>query len=655
MYLYNSSELIFILKHYMKKHVLFIFALLAISYSASKAQVNGPIDVCMNVSNNYQTAFSGGYAWSVSPAGVANISDPAIQNPNITVVGTDPQYTITVVTSAPTNTFTLVVDNNTPAAPATGPSTICEGSTASLFASGVGSLGWYTTPTGGTSLFTGTNYITPPLSATTTYYVEDVYLTCPSVNRSPVTVTVNPMPVINISGLNAICAGQGVSLVANTMSGGPVSTYNWQPGSYTTSSITPTPPGTITYTLSVVNSFGCMNTFTHNVTVNPLPNILLNSQTICEGETAILPATGAVTYSWNTGAMGATIMVSPATTTTYTVTGSSSAGCVNTATCTVSVNPSTDISGTISTTLGTITADVYLLQYNSSQLIFDTIQNTTLGSNQYTFSSALAGDYLVKVVADTAAFPTLVPTYYGDDFQWDSALVINHGCAVNFTADITMIELPALSGTGFVSGHIIEDPGFGARINGTNHVMVPGGPLKGIDVKIGKNPGGGIQARTMSDTTGFYKFENLPADTFTIYVDIPGLPMDSSYHVIIAAGAETYTGLDYFADSNSVYPLFTAVGLSKPVNETANAINLFPNPSKENVKIRFNTNEGNKAQVELINIQGAVLFSKELNNLSKGKHEMQLNTGSMNIAPGVYFIRVKTNGGMVSEKLIVTE
>jgi hypothetical protein len=50
--------------------------------------------------------------------------------------------------------------------------------------------------------------------------------------------------------------------------------------------------------------------------------------TICIGQATVLTASGANTYSWNTGATTASILVSPSVTTSYTTTGTSSVtGC----------------------------------------------------------------------------------------------------------------------------------------------------------------------------------------------------------------------------------------------------------------------------------------------------------------------------------------
>jgi hypothetical protein len=59
---------------------------------------------------------------------------------------------------------------------------------------------------------------------------------------------------------------------------------------------------------------------------------------ICINESTTLTASGGTTYVWSTGATTAAITVSPATTSTYTVTATNANGCTNTQVAIVNVN-----------------------------------------------------------------------------------------------------------------------------------------------------------------------------------------------------------------------------------------------------------------------------------------------------------------------------
>jgi hypothetical protein len=75
-----------------------------------------------------------------------------------------------------------------------------------------------------------------------------------------------------------------------------------------------------------------------SVTVKATPTVAVSNATICSGNTANLTATGATTYSWNTGAITSSISVSPTITTNYFVVGTNSLGCSNSKTISVTVN-----------------------------------------------------------------------------------------------------------------------------------------------------------------------------------------------------------------------------------------------------------------------------------------------------------------------------
>lgn len=104
------------------------------------------------------------------------------------------------------------------------------------------------------------------------------------------------------------------------------------------------------YTLTVTNTTAPNNlvcSFTANVTVNqdkvaPVVTVASTFMQICPGESVTLTASGAATYNWGTlPGTGNVQVVSPTTTTTYTVSGVGANGCtsLNTATITIVVGP----------------------------------------------------------------------------------------------------------------------------------------------------------------------------------------------------------------------------------------------------------------------------------------------------------------------------
>ncbi len=213
------------------------------------------------------------------------------------------------------------------------PNPVCPGSTASLIASSPGSsINWYTAATGGTLVGTslsGGNYVFTP-TATATYFAEAVITGtagCTSASRSSITVSLSALPVVSATS-GSVCAGNSFTIIPSG-----ATSYSYSGGSAIV-----TPTVNATYTITGANSAGCIGTALSNVTVNaiPLPTVSVSSGSICSGNAFTLVATGASTYSYSSGSA----VVTPTANTSYTVFGTSSAGCksLNGAVASITVN-----------------------------------------------------------------------------------------------------------------------------------------------------------------------------------------------------------------------------------------------------------------------------------------------------------------------------
>jgi gliding motility-associated-like protein len=154
------------------------------------------------------------------------------------------------------------------------------------------------------------------------------------------TITVNPNPVAPTVANATICPGSSATLTATA----PGPTYQWYDapvaGNLLLSNAVYTTPSLTTstrYYVNTTNAFGCVSPMTPvDVTVlNFLAVNTSSNQTICAGQTASLSVTpngAGFTSSWdapgNAGFSTApSLTVSPATTTNYSVTVTSSNGC----------------------------------------------------------------------------------------------------------------------------------------------------------------------------------------------------------------------------------------------------------------------------------------------------------------------------------------
>ncbi len=181
-----------------------------------------------------------------------------------------------------------------------------------------------------------------------------------------VSLTVNQLPSITILGANAtICQTQSTSLSAI----GAVS-YIWSNNS-TTSAIVVSPALTQAYTVTGIDVNGCSATSNTNITVNEVPTITLsNAGAICLGQSFGITASGLNigSYSWNNGENTASILVSPAITSSYRVTATGINGCATFVGTTVSVN-------TLPVFANITSSTIYKTNYNQS-----------IGSNTQTYT-----------------------------------------------------------------------------------------------------------------------------------------------------------------------------------------------------------------------------------------------------------------------------
>ncbi len=163
---------------------------------------------------------------------------------------------------------------------------------------------------------TGTSITVSP-ATTTSYTAKCVTGTCESVESEQHTITVTtPQAPIIASSNTTVCPGGTATLTAT----GCVGTVKWSNGQ-TGNSIVVTLNATKSFT-AICKTEACesgeSNILTIKVVAPTAPIITSDKTVICAGDSITLTATGCTTTTkWSNGATGATIRVSPTTTTVY--------------------------------------------------------------------------------------------------------------------------------------------------------------------------------------------------------------------------------------------------------------------------------------------------------------------------------------------------
>jgi hypothetical protein len=186
--------------------------------------------------------------------------------------------------------------------------------------------GWVGTSTNNTIMVTP-NGTSGSMSVTATFSCGT---SAPSIK--PIAVVSGVYTISAIPSNTVSCSGSSLSLTAS----GGASTYTWNPGALTGTAISVTPSVATVYSVTGTFTNGCVNSNTTSINVSVNPTISVNSGVVCAGISFTMSPSGASTYTFSSGSA----VVTPTANASYSVTGTSSVGCVgsNTAVSTVTVN-----------------------------------------------------------------------------------------------------------------------------------------------------------------------------------------------------------------------------------------------------------------------------------------------------------------------------
>ena len=357
-------------------------------------------------------------------------------------------------TNNPVLTITV---NPLPTLTISGTSTLCNLASTTLSVSGALTYTW------SNSVVNSTVFLNP--TSSTVYSVTGTNSNnC--VNTATIAVSVVTLPIVSATPVNpAICIN-----ATNAINGNGANTYTFSSvlGTFSNGAVF-SPSITTAYTISGTSTAGC--TSTNNpiitITVNPLPTVSLSATnpTICINATTALNGSGANTYTFNSslGTFSNGVSFSPSVTTSYTVSGTSTAGCTSTNNpfISIAVNPlpTVNISGTPT-----------LCNLGSTTL-------TANGASTYTWSNASIGQTVfLSPIANS---------------NYTVTATNSNNCVNTATYALTVIALPTISATA-VSSVIC--------LNGTTSISGNGANTYTINSALGTFTSGAIITPSITNT-----------------------------------------------------------------------------------------------------------------------------------------------------------
>lgn len=569
------------------------------------------------------------YAWSPS----ANVATPNAQN-TVATPSVTTNY-IVVVTDSTSGCFSsdsvLVTVNPSPAPMLGADTAICSNTSLTLDASS----GPYTYMWSDSS-----SAQTLPVNSFGMYdvLVTDSVTGC--TGSDTILVGINAAPSFSLGSDAIICSGNSVSF------SGPSGQYDylWSTTD-TTQAITTGNAGNYTLTLTdTVNS--CFNSDTVMLTVNPLPVVMLGSDTAICSDNAPLTLnapSGNYSYNWSNSSTGDSLNVS-ATGTYYVIVTDNATTCFEGDTIVVTINSNPTVALGSDTTFcsasGPITLSAAPGPYDyqwSDMSTGSSITTNTSGNYDVLVTDSITGcvsrdsisvtvnaSPVVNLGSDTAMCGgqvTLDAQNAGANYVWstsDSTQMITVNTTGNYYVDVTTGAGCTDSDTILVTINTIPTVSF--TMQATACASDPSFMLTG-------SPAGGVF--TGNGVTG---------------------NMFSPSGAGVGPETITYTYTDGNGCTNSDDAVITVddcIGVLEPF--VAAGMNVFPNPNNGSFTLSINDADYSEIQIELVTVEGRVIYSDKASDV-KGVYVKQLDLTTQ--ANGIYFLRVTANGQSYNQKVV---
>jgi hypothetical protein len=421
----------------------------------------------------------------------------------------------------------------------------------------------------------------------------------------------------------------------------------------------------------VSNSCGSVSD-TVIVTVNPLPAISAGANAmICSGNSHTLTASGGLSYIWIVGGQTtASIVVSPAISTFYTVIGTGANGCTNTSTASVTVTfPGTLNTGSTPASCpvnndGTLSASV-----SGGTPPFTYLWNTSPVQTTSTLTGLVPGNYSVTVTDAAGCSVSGVEVVSG------SAAILQTTFMAANRMDGNMFDVTALYNVLITDFDANLDDGTSSGAGGYMKIYYKTGTHVGFETNS--------SAWTFIDSA----FVNPVASGVPTSIPIPvnlTIPAGQTCAFYITgnhSGCDvkysngTAVGAVYAQDANlqikegvgKGYPFAStysprvwngivhycrnaSVGVEQnSILSTAGNVNIYPNPSNGQFVFQLmeETGQMEDVKIEIYNVFGEVIFRQTVNR----KQE----TVNLNAPSGIYFYKMTDSSGIIGAGKVVIE
>ena len=361
----------------------------------------------------------------------------------------------------------------------------------------------------------------------------------------------------------------------------------------------------------------------------------------CTGNPVTLSVAGGPynSYLWSTGATTPTIDVTVAGTYSCSVTlGTCNASGMGSIAITTTSLP--NVTGTVTLSNGTTpmaNSLVYLIAHDSTLNSLTGLDTTTTDSaGYYEFCVTGVDTFYLKAAPDSASYPNHLPTYA------DTAVYFNNAAffeTVNtpMTVDWSVKSGANPGGPGFIGGLITQ---------GANKRQGVGDPMPDRQVFLYSVTLGQFIGTTVTDSSGYFSFPNLPLGDFEISVDAPGVDEVNVPMVTLNTQIPVQDSLDLRLHSTYLELVIPTNLIDLPVKQDHFVV--YPNPAENEQVMQLTLAEESEVEISIFDIAGKEVRKVLKDRLPEGTQTYLLKS----LPSGAYFIKVRINDSYQVHKIV---
>jgi hypothetical protein len=245
-------------------------------------------------------------------------------------------------------------------------------------------------------------------------------------------------------------------------------------------------------------------------------------------------------------------------------------------------------------------ADMQILKQTDNELI--TLDKITMNADGKQEIELGEGVYYLKALQNQNG----LNTFYPNVLLWENATAISYNTDPLAEGAVYCIDMQAIptpvnpTAQGVIVGKIVISQPEAVQQIIKVQLINNNGVLPIYDVYLQNTVDNSIIDHTQTDENGNYRFENVPAGSYRILVNVDGKPMESVNTVTLTTDADIVENVNYEITETGVVAKMPS-GLKYAVT----SLIIYPNPAKDFIYL---PQSAQNAKVQVLDVQGRIIM-----------------------------------------------